>query len=70
MSDQLSVTEQIQVYNEAADKIKAKFSNLKLLELTPQLLALHTIVRDAKTSNTDFVFYSGSIIRCTNQYFH
>ena len=39
------------------------YTNLTVLPMTPQLIALHTIIRDRATSRDDFVFYSNRIIR-------
>ena len=39
------------------------YTNLTVLPMTPQLIALHTIIRDRSTSRDDFVFYSNRIIR-------
>ena len=37
--------------------------NITVLDYTPQLAALYTIIRDRNTKRDDFVFYSDRIIR-------
>ncbi|KAK9369281.1 PRTase-like protein [Lipomyces kononenkoae] len=37
--------------------------NVTVLQQTPQLIALYTIIRDVNTQRADFVFYSNRIIR-------
>jgi uracil phosphoribosyltransferase len=39
------------------------YNNLTVVPITPQLIALHTIIRDKETSRDDFIFYSNRIIR-------
>eukprot|EP00019_Armaparvus_languidus_P006386 CAMPEP_0168601798 /NCGR_PEP_ID=MMETSP0420-20121227/13654_1 /TAXON_ID=498008 /ORGANISM="Pessonella sp." /LENGTH=232 /DNA_ID=CAMNT_0008640269 /DNA_START=33 /DNA_END=731 /DNA_ORIENTATION=- len=40
-----------------------KYASLTLLKQTPQLVALHTIIRDKTVSREDFIFYSDRLIR-------
>jgi uracil phosphoribosyltransferase len=39
------------------------YPNLTVVPITPQLIALHTIIRDTETTRDDFIFYSNRIIR-------
>ena len=43
--------------------VARNYPNLTVVPMTPQLIALHTIIRDKTTSRDDFVFYSNRIIR-------
>lgn len=49
--------------SEATVKALAAHSGLSVLTQTPQLIALHTIIRDRKASREDFIFYSDRLIR-------
>ena len=44
-------------------RFSANYPHLLVMPMTPQLIALHTIIRDKETSRDDFVFYSNRIIR-------
>lgn len=55
----VDVSSQIRAYNELWSPLTLRYSLLNLLPLTPQILSLHTIVRDDSTSDADFVFHSG-----------
>lgn len=45
------------------DSIARIHPKVKILPLTPQLLALHTKIRDGQCTRDDFVFYSNRIMR-------
>eukprot|EP00656_Telonema_subtile_P014256 TRINITY_DN17278_c0_g1_i1.p1 TRINITY_DN17278_c0_g1~~TRINITY_DN17278_c0_g1_i1.p1 ORF type:complete len:298 (+),score=79.59 TRINITY_DN17278_c0_g1_i1:122-1015(+) len=45
------------------DSISRIHNNVHILQLTPQLLALHTKIRDGQCTRDDFVFYSNRIMR-------
>jgi uracil phosphoribosyltransferase len=49
--------------SEATVKALAAHAGLSVLAQTPQLIALHTIIRDRKASREDFIFYSDRLIR-------
>merc|ERR1712166_247141 len=45
------------------DSMSRIHSNVRIMHLTPQLLALHTKIRDGQCTRDDFVFYSNRIMR-------
>eukprot|EP00658_Telonema_sp_P-2_P032234 TRINITY_DN2391_c0_g1_i6.p1 TRINITY_DN2391_c0_g1~~TRINITY_DN2391_c0_g1_i6.p1 ORF type:complete len:268 (-),score=89.37 TRINITY_DN2391_c0_g1_i6:457-1260(-) len=45
------------------DSISRTHPNVHILQMTPQLLALHTKIRDGQCTRDDFVFYSNRIMR-------
>jgi uridine kinase len=49
--------------NKNCKELLEKYPNLSVLEQTPQLKAIHSIIRNQETSKQDFVFYSDRLIR-------
>eukprot|EP01137_Pigoraptor_chileana_P001264 Opistho-2@38648 len=50
-------------HNDFTKGLLAKYPNLVVLRPTPQVVALHTIIRDVETPRNDFVFYADRLIR-------
>lgn len=44
------------------------YRNLHLMPSSPQLRGMHTVIRDIRSSRTDFVFYSDRLIRLVVEY--
>jgi len=45
------------------DSMSRIHPNVRIMQMTPQLLALHTKIRDGQCTRDDFVFYSNRIMR-------
>ena len=45
------------------ESLLKKYPNLSVIEQTPQVKAIHTIIRNKETSKQHFLFYSNRIIR-------
>lgn len=58
-----SVSSVISEYHKRITTLQSRFPTLKTQRLTPNLLALHTKVRNSQGSRKDFVYYSQRIIR-------
>lgn len=59
-SASISIENQHAAYH---SRFAGKHPNLMVMPVTPQMIALHTIIRDRTTTRDDFVFYSNRIIR-------
>lgn len=62
-SSSSSTTPRVQAMPEATQKLLAQYEGVHVLAQTPQLIALHTIIRDRAASREDFIFYSDRLIR-------
>eukprot|EP01080_Neovahlkampfia_damariscottae_P002794 gene2794-4202_t len=49
--------------NKNIKELLEKYPNLSVIEQTPQVRAIHTIIRNQDSSKQDFLFYSDRIIR-------
>lgn len=58
-----STTPRVHSMPEATQKLLAQYEGVQVLAQTPQLIALHTIIRDRAASREDFIFYSDRLIR-------
>jgi uracil phosphoribosyltransferase len=58
-----TLTPRAQPLSDVAQKVLSEHDGVQVLAQTPQLIALHTIIRDRSASREDFIFYSDRLIR-------